>query len=141
MKPKRKLRIIPIIILFLAAGGVAAYFLVVKKPAKTAQPEESCAVALADLNVNLADTSRPHYLTVSVSIVVTGVKPQPAVEARDAQIRDAVIMVTTQHSYKDLLSLEGKEKLKTDIAAAIERTLAEDKLKVKEVLLTSFLME
>jgi flagellar FliL protein len=78
---------------------------------------------------------------MSVSIVIVGTKPQPVVEERDAQIRDAVIMVTTQHSYNDLLSRDGKEKLKTNIAGAVSKVLSEGKLKVKEVLLTSFVME
>ena len=140
-KGGRRLRILPVLIALLAAGGGATYFLVLRKPHKSAPPEESYTIALADLSVNLADTKRPHYLTTSVSIVVKGLKPQPVVEERDAQIRDAVIMVTTQHTYADLLSVEGKEKLKTDIAAAVDGVLAEEKLKVDEVLLTGFLME
>ena len=91
--------------------------------------------------VNLADTDRPHYLSASVSLVLKGVNPEAVVEERELEVRDAVIIVMTQHTYADLLSAEGKEILKSDIALAVEEALSEGRLAVEDVLFTSFLMD
>ncbi len=135
-----RLILIPLLLL-LAAGGAAYYFLYHKHSHKAAPIEETYEMTLADLIVNLADEKKPHYLSASITIILKGVKPQPAVEEREAEIRDAVIMVTTQHSYSDLLTAEGKETLKNDIAAAVEDTISEARLAVIDVLFTSFLMD
>ena len=138
MKGRRLLLLLPILLL---AGGAAYFFLLHKRPPKPAPPEQTYEFALADLAVNLADTDRPHYLSASLTIVFKGVDPQPAVEAHDAELRDAVITTTTQHTYTDLLTPKGKETLKRDLAVAAEAVLTEDRLSVETVLFTSFLMD
>jgi flagellar FliL protein len=140
-KRKRRPTLVALLILLIGGGASAYYFLYMKKSTKAAPPEETVELALADLSLNLADRSRAHYLTASITIVIKGVKPQPMVDKHQAEIRDAVIMATTQHTYSDLLSAEGKEKLKEDIATAVEGALAGERLAVEEVLFTSFLME
>lgn len=131
-----------ILVPLLLGGGGAAYFLFFsKRPAKAAPVEETCELTLADLTVNLADTERPHYLSASVSLVLKGVSPEEVVAENESGVRDAVIMVMTQHAYADLLSAEGKDALKNDIAMAVEEALSEGRLAVEEVLFTSFLMD
>ena len=137
----RLLLILGPLILLLGGGGAAYFFVFNKRPAKAAPPAETCELTLADLTVNLADRERPHYLSASVSLVLKGVSPETVVGERESGVRDAVIMVMTQHRYADLLSAEGKETLKRDIALAVEEALSEDRLAVEEVLFTNFLMD
>ena len=137
----RLLLILGPLILLLGGGGAAYFLFFGKRPAKVAPQERTCELTLSDLMVNLADRERPHYLSASVSLVLKGVDPEAVVEERESGVRDAVIMVMTQHTYADLLSAEGKETLKSDIALAVEETLSEDRLAVEEVLFTSFLMD
>ena len=137
----RLLLILGPLILLLGGGGAAYFFFFNKRPAKAAPAEETCELTLADLTVNLADTERPHYLSASVSLVLKGVSPEAVVEEHESGVRDAVIMVMTQHTYADLLLAEGKEALKRDIAVAVEETVSEGRLAVEDVLFTSFLME
>jgi flagellar FliL protein len=137
----RLLLILGPLILLLGGGGAAYFFFFNKRPAKAAPQERTCELTLSDLTVNLADTDRPHYLSASVSLVLKGVNPEAVVEERELEVRDAVIIVMTQHVYADLLSAEGKEILKSDIALAVEEALSEGRLAVEDVLFTSFLMD
>lgn len=137
----RLLLILGPLILLLGGGGAAYFFFLNKRPAKAAPQERTCELTLSDLTVNLADAERPHYLSASVSLVLKGVDPEAVVEEQESGARDAVIMVMTQHTYDDLLSAEGKETLKSDIAAAVEEALSEGRLVVEEVLFTNFLMD
>lgn len=129
-------------LVLLLAGGGAAYFLLLRpKSPKPPPPEETYQLELTDLVVNLADQGTPHYLSASVGLVIAGVHPEEVVEEHRAQICDAVIMTVTQHTYRDLLPVEGKQLLKDDIKAAVDEALSEQGLTVREVLFTNFLME
>jgi flagellar FliL protein len=139
-KRKRLLALLALLVLLGGAGG-AYYFLFMNKRVKPPPPEETAELELTDLSVNLADKGHARYLTAAITIGVKGVAPQAALEKRRAAIEDAVIMATTQHTYTELLSPEGKGKLKDDIATAVEGALAGDRLAVEEVLFTRFLME
>ena len=122
-------------------GGGAAFFVLsggLPRPARTR--DTVYLLTLADLSVNLADQDHPHYLMASLSLAIAGERPEERVPEQDAQIRDAVLMVMTRHAYHQLLSAEGKGKLKDELAAAVTEVLSEEKLRVKEVLFTSFIM-
>ncbi|UCC69076.1 MAG: flagellar basal body-associated FliL family protein, partial [Armatimonadota bacterium] len=94
---------LPVVLLL---GGGAAYFFFFLRPSppKAPPPEETFEYELTDLTVNLADQDKPHYLSASVGLVITGPEPEETVEQHKAQICDAVIMAMTQHTYQDLLS-------------------------------------
>lgn len=128
-------------VLLLAGGGAAYFFLLRPKSPKPPPPKETYDYQLHDLTVNLADEQRPHYLNTSVGLVIAGVAPEDTVQTLDAQIRDAVIMVITQHTYGDLLTAEGKKALKDNIKSAVDQVLHEDKLAVEDVLFTAFVMD
>jgi flagellar FliL protein len=123
------------------AGGGAAFYLLRVAPRRPAPKPNACyLLSLTDLTVNLADRGRPRYLTASIAFTIAGEEPERKVSERDAQIRDAVLMVVSKHSYQELLSAEGKQALKEGLAAAVSEVLREDRLTVKEVLFTSFVM-
>jgi flagellar basal body-associated protein FliL len=137
----RVLLILAPLVLLVAGGGAAYWFYLRPGFLNTAPKKETCELALSELTVNLADQDRPHYLSASVTVLITGVGAKKAAEELEAQVRDAVIMATSQHAYSDLLSGEGKAALKEDIRAAVAEVLAEEKLAVEEVLFTSFIMD
>lgn len=130
---------LPVVLLI---GGGAAYFYFLRPSLpKPPSPEVTYEYELTDLTVNLADQDRPHYLRASVSLVIAGPQPEGSVEQFQGQMRDAVIMAVTQHTYQDLLSAEGKAALKDDIEAAVESVLSDEGVTVSEVLFTNFLMD
>lgn len=138
----RAVAMVLVVLALLAGGGGAFFFLRGGRLGKSKQPAESSfQLELTDMVVNLADKSRSHYLTVSLTLVITGEEPEKRVTEKDAQIRDAVLMVMTKHIYADLLSAKGKETLKAELAKAVSGVLAEQNLKATEVLFTNFVME
>ena len=132
---------LPLAVLLLGGAGAYYFFFMRERAPKPEPPEETYEIALPDLLVNLADEDQPHYLSTSVSLVVSGLEPEEAVTEREAHIRDAVIMSMTQHAYEDLLTPEGKESLKEDIRLTVGEVLADQNLAVTEVLFTMFLMD
>jgi flagellar FliL protein len=142
MRDRGRALLILLPLLILLAGGAGAYlYLVPKRPADSAAPKQTYLLALPELAVNLADQDRPHYLTISLGFVIAGEDVESQVEERDAWIRDAVIAVMSQHTYRDLLSSEGKESLRDDLSAAASQVLSEQELEVTEVLFTTFIMD
>jgi len=139
MKPMRLIRIIIPTLLLLAGGGAAYYFLCYAKP--SAPPVQTYQLDLPDLTLNLADEDRPHYLKTGVSLVILGAAPEEILLERESQVRDAVIMVMTQHTYRELLSPEGKEALKNNVRIAVDAGLCEDGFQVRDVLFTEFVMD
>jgi flagellar FliL protein len=139
MKPKRLILIILPVVLLLGGGGAAYHFVSSSKP--SAPPEQTCQLDLPDLTLNLADEDRPHYLKTGVSLVIVGAAPEETLLERESQTRDAVIMVMTQHTYRELLSPEGKETLKSNIQTAVNAVLCEDGFEVRDVLFTEFIMD
>jgi len=131
-----------LLVALLAAGAAAYYFFFLRGASGDNEPqEETFEIALTDLTVNLADQDRSHYLSASITIVIKGIHAEAAAEEFDAAIRDAVIIVTTQHTYQELLSADGKDRLKRDIQTAVEQSLAGEHLAVEDVLFVSFVMD
>lgn len=142
MTPRGRALVIILPLALILAGGAGAYFFWFQKRDPGApEPDKTHLLALEDISVNLADDDRPHYLTVSVSFMLVGPDPEQAAAERDAQIRDAVIMTLTRHTYESLLVEEGKQALKEDLAAAVSEAVASEKVELTDVLFTTFIME
>ncbi len=128
-------------VLLLAGGGGGFFLLRVKgshkgkKPAVVTQQLE-----LKDMVVNLADADHPRYITISLTLSIEGAESQDALAEKEAAIRDAVLMVISSHRYRDLLSPEGKDALKEELAKAVDGALDKG-MTVSEVLFTNFVME
>lgn len=129
--------------LALLAGIAGAYLCYHPRlPWKRRPPraEDSYLLLLTDVSVNLADQDHPRYLTATVGLRVSGRNPQETAADHDAQIRDAVVMTMSRYAFRRLLTQQGKEELKGDLASAVTALLAEEQLRVEEVLFTSFIM-
>lgn len=129
--------------LALLAGIACAYlYYHPKLPWKRRQPraEESYLLLLTNVSVNLADQDRPRYLTATVGLRLSGRDPQKTAADHDAQIRDAVVMTMSRYAFRSLLTQQGKEELKGELASAVSELLAQEQLRVEEVLFTSFIM-
>jgi len=87
--------------------------------------------------VNLANADERAYLRVGIDLGTTG--PVPEGKDEVARLRDAVLMQLAQQRSEDILSLEGKEKLKIEILKALQRQTPD--LGVDEVYFTEFLVQ
>ena len=141
MRQQGRALLLVLICLLLLGGAAGAYFAFFRGGADTAPPEVTHQLTLSDLIINLADTDKSHYLSASLSLVVAGENPEEVLGEREAHVRDAVLMVVSRYTYDELLSLEGKGELKRELVAAVTEVLAEDALRVEEVLFTDFVMD
>lgn len=103
---------------------------------------------LESFTVNLADPEEGRFLRTTLSLGVDGKLPLlTKAESKDveaggvsmATIRDSIITVLAQCKSNDLLTPEGKSKLKTDLVNALNHEVPE--LQAREVYFTEFLVQ
>lgn len=155
-KKKKPLVLILIIVVILVAGGAGA-FLFLKKGSsnktQTAATQESRSVlndknvhlkTLPSIIVNLADPSGDRYLKISLALVMNGKEKPKSGESgtdtiEDAAIKNAIITVISTKNSDSLLTVTGKEELKKQLIAAINKALGEDA--VKDIYFTDFIIQ
>lgn len=107
-------------------------------------------VALDPLLVNLSDAGGHSYLRVGLSLRVEdkplakGAKAEEPAKGKpvnefEADERDAALAVMGRETAAQLLEPEGKERLKTELRAALAEHVKE--VKVTDVLFTEFLVQ
>jgi flagellar protein FliL len=130
------------IFLLLLAGGGAAWYHYSRVQASNASTSASSLPAgvihLDSFIVNLADQGQITYLRVAIDLGVDKA-PDSKESVPIASIRDAIIgVLATRHS-EELLTPEGKQKLKQDLIAALNDRVPE--LGVRDIYFTDFLVQ
>lgn len=140
-RPKSKSLILLIALLLLGAGGGIGWRLLSRKSHADPKPAMTI-VHLHNFIVNLADTDRPAYLKVGIDLGVRSrIKPGEDGKAHipTPQIRDAILSVLTVYRSGDLLTPEGKTKLKRNLIEVLERKVPA--LGVRHVYFSDFLVQ
>lgn len=144
-KSGKGLLVVGLILLLIAAGGGAAWYLRHSKTEANAAPPrtDTAPVAIIHLEsfiVNLADTEQIAYLRASIDL---GVGKPPTKKEGDslptAPIRDAILGVLATRKSTELLTSDGKMKLKQDLLAALKNKVPD--LDVQEIYFTDFLVQ
>jgi flagellar FliL protein len=151
-KKNGKKKLVVAVILLAGIGfGVWRIFLQPRRPISTDPSSISptkTVLTLESFTVNLADPEDGRFLRATLSLGVDG---QPPVSAKGngkegeagavsmATIRDSILTVLTQCKSGDLLTPEGKLKLKADLINALKRDAPA--LQAREVYFTEFLVQ
>lgn len=142
-KGKAKLLIIAGVVTVLLVGGGGAAFTMMKAPAdEEASDEESgdasdkpakkkkrangaapVFVTLETFTVNMADTDNERFAQVGVVLEVTEKKVDEMLKANMPAVRNAILLLLSSKTSKQVLSLEGKDQLATQIAAAVTQRI------------------
>lgn len=93
---------------------------------------------LPPVTVNLADASGRRYLKMGMEVEVNA-DVSAALQANNARIRDAIIMLLAGKSYADIATPDGKVLLKAEVAARINQILGAQR--VVRVFFTDFVVE
>jgi flagellar FliL protein len=129
---KSKKMLIIILALLLIGGGIAAYLLLkpTHAPAKDAAATEEAGpeispiyVALGTFTANLIHEEGDRYLQVAISIKLSKPELEEKIKASNPEILHHVNMLLQSKRPSELATLEGKDKLSTEIKIQIERVL------------------
>lgn len=125
MLPKRKILVILLIILLIVAG-VSSFFIYqffAQKAANTEQQGKKVGpiYETQEFTVN-ASESVNHYIKTQFALELSDDKALKELESKLPLLQDTVIMVLSEQS-ADVLTAEGKEKLKTNLIKSINSFL------------------
>lgn len=140
-KPKKSKKLLFIIIgvLVLALAGAAAAFILLKKNAaedgEEVEEEPVAAVHKVDpkkpptylpldsMVVNLADPGGNRFAQLGITLKLQDEETATAVKSRMPSIRNSLLILISQRTAEELLSVNGKQALVTDIIAAISEEM------------------
>jgi flagellar FliL protein len=151
-KSKAKLLIIAgIVLAVLLAGGGAAAFLLGKTGADEAaaadegdeeraasQPKKKAKKAKAEhppifvqldpFTVNLADTEADRFAQIQFVLEAADKKVDDEVKAQLPAVRNAILLLLSSKTSRELLTLEGKERLAAEVLAATAKRVGTDRV-------------
>lgn len=145
---KKKVLVIPLIILFVLTIGAIAYslnYLPVKKfldfKAITASKEKATqTVEIGSMTVKLADSNEAHYLRVNpVLEFVEDKKLAEEISKKNYLIRDSLLRVMRSKLMSDIQPVQGSEALKAQFLEAINKHLKSGQ--VKKIYYVEFLIQ
>ena len=146
-KKKGKLLVIAgiVVVLLAGGGGAAAFFMkkgdahaeaadadeddgehdakAAKKKKKKKADGAPVFVTLEPFTVNLADTETDRLAQVAVVFEAGDKKIDEAIKAQMPAVRNAILLLLSSKTGRELLTLEGKEKLAAQIAETVNKRL------------------
>lgn len=148
--PKKKSPLIKILVLILGLGvlGGGGFFAYTKFFAKDETPKEVQAKTappkpvvknLETFLVNLADPGGERYLKVTMQLSLNNEAVSQEIDARIAELRDAILMLLSSKEYDDISSLSGKLALKKTLMNNLNRVLKQGT--VQDIYFTEFLVQ
>lgn len=97
-----------------------------KKKAKSGHPP--IFVSLDPFTVNLSDTDADRFAQIQLVLEVTEKTVDEELKAQLPAVRNAILLLLSSKNARELLTLEGKEKLATEVVAATAARIGEDKV-------------
>ena len=125
-----------------ASGAVAGFYLMTKADTKKPLPEKPVVVSVWPMDafvVNIAETNGERYLKIVIQLEVSDPGVGPELEQLKPRIRDSILDLLTPKTYKDLMDMAGKQRLREDIAGRINNILQRGK--VTKVYFTDFVIQ
>lgn len=135
-KSKAKLLIVLGIVLILAvAGGLFAYNTLMA-PSKTSDitPQEEInpvgeMITFGEFVVNLADPTGKRYLKCKISVEVADLETKERVEKLEPKLRDIVIMLLTSLAFEEVMTPEGKLRIRDELLERFNQAVRPDRIK------------
>jgi flagellar FliL protein len=94
---------------------------------------------LGSFVVNLVDPSNVRYVNCRIEVEVEDSDILSELNAREAQLKDAVISLLGSRTYQELAGLEGKTRLREELTARFNRLLREGQ--IARIYFTEFVIQ
>jgi flagellar FliL protein len=142
--------VLGVLILLLGGGGAAAFF-ALRKPAtpatgdaapKKAAKAPTGIVSFEPFVVNLADPGAPHFLRISVRLIVANEEEAKKIEESQVQLmrlRSGIVDLLTSETSGHIVTQDGKTELKKQIAERASTIIAP--IEVADVLFSDFVVQ
>ena len=159
-KSKKLIIIIAVIVLVLIVGGVGAFF-ALKAPKggegegaaeaatqeEEAKTEEGAAEGHGEVEANLFPLEtfivnlqvKGSFLKVDIQLEFAAAEEMKSAEKEVPRLRDTIIQILSSKTASEILTSDGKEKLKDELRQSINGLLGEEK--VVEVYFTEFIIQ
>ncbi len=143
--------ILLIVLLALGGGGFFAYTKYFKKDAESeetteenvAEPETAPDLGvmfpLDPFIVNLADSKGKRFLKVTVSLELSAPEVHAEIKENLQKITDSILVLLSSKTFEDVYSVQGKFKLKDEIATRVNRFLVRGH--IKDAYFTEFIIQ
>jgi len=155
-EPKKKSKliffiIIGIVFLLIAGGGFFAYTKFFSSPPDKEKRESGKAVdtkalkpvgemfTLEPFVVNLADPQGDRYLKLKISMEVKNPEIMQRAEKMSPKLRDIVIMMTSSLSFEEVMTPEGKLRIREELRTRFNRVLKP--YKVENIYFSEFVVQ
>jgi len=89
--------------------------------------------------VNIYDGQEVRYLKVKVEFEMSGPEIKPEIDARQAPLRDAILVLLTTKTLQEIQDLQGKNQLREEILASVNKILPPGK--VTRIYFTDFVVQ
>lgn len=96
-------------------------------------------VPLPELTVNLADPSGTRYLKIGMEVELTSPEVAQELQAQNARVRDAIILLLSSKTVAQLATPEGKVLLKNEVAARLNQILGAPR--IVRIFFTNFVFQ
>ena len=150
-KPKKKgmlFIIIGVLVVVMGGGGFFAYKkFMAPKPEVSAEEQvkkepvekEGEMFALEPFLVNLSDPKGKRYLKVTITMELPSPEAKAKAEKMVPKMRDMVIMILTSLSFEEVMTPEGKIRVREELFERFNLVLRPER--VKEIFFTDFVVQ
>ena len=144
-KKKSKLKWIimaVVILVVVAAGTIAGFYFFTKAEVKKPVAEKPAVITIWPMEafiINIAETNGERYLKIVVQLEVSDPDVVKELEQLKPRLRDSILDLLTPKTYKELMDLAGKQRLREEIAGRINNILQRGK--VTKVYFTDFVIQ
>lgn len=131
--------VVAVAVLLLGGAGFFAYTKMMAPPPpaadghggaeeKHAAAPENVIYGLQPFVVNLADPKGKRYLKVKIELEVTSKEAVGRLEKLDAKLRDSVIMLLTSLTFEDVMTPEGKLRIRDELLDRFNQTVKPERI-------------
>ncbi len=148
-KSKMMLFIIMGVVLLLAGGGgFVAYTKFMAPPPETEEevPKEEDLpdpvgemVTMKEFVVNLSDPKGKRYLKCTIAVEVESIEAVERIQKLEPKLRDIVIMLLTSLSFEEVMTPEGKIRIRDELLERFNQATRPDKL--QHLYFTNFVVQ
>lgn len=153
-EPKKKSKkmlfiLLGVTIVLLGVGGFFAYkkFMIPPPPPEKASPQNPAElpetvgeiVTLDPFVVNLADPKGNRYLKMKISLELETKEAADRATKTTPKLRDIVIMMLTSLSFEEVMTPEGKLRIRDELLERFSRVIRPDK--VKNIYFSEFVVQ